>query len=87
MCGTLSLSERDAIMRRVRKCATRAKSAFGEGRWNRYEYWLAELQEAWHSLPECMRDTTTPPPEEALRACESYERQKLEAERIEMGGI
>jgi hypothetical protein len=76
MSGVMSISARDAAIRSLRYranlCIKHPRSS----------YYLIQLDRAWREFPECERDAVTPPPYEILKLCNSYDRQKEEAEAI-----
>jgi hypothetical protein len=43
---------------------------------------LLALYRVWRCFPECERDDQVPSPEEVITRCDSYDRQREEAERI-----
>jgi hypothetical protein len=95
MGGVMPDRERDAAIKRLRKAAERADKEQRittmykvNGRKLDRSEWPAmlEMAQAWREFPECQQDDQVPSPEEILRRCDAYDRQKAEAEIIDQCG-
>ena len=87
MGGVMPDRHRDAAIKRLRRAAHRAMKArrhrgLSADPTPTNNWAFRDLDNAWREFPECERDDSTPSPEAALEMCESYDRQKAEAERI-----